>query len=102
MADTYAAFDTDGTWTSTGVGDKLILRNSSPGATRRGIQVTVNNLDLEPAGNVLCLLHAGAVKQPTIEAGSGNSALVGKDWEIKEIRITGAIAGTYTYHFSSP
>lgn len=102
MADTYTMFDTDGTWTPTGTGDRLILKNTFPRAGRRGIQVTVNNLDLEPAGRVLCLLHAGAVKQPVIEAGAGNSALVGEDWEMLEVRISGAAAGTYTYHFSSP
>jgi hypothetical protein len=101
MVDTYAMFDVDGTWTPAGVGDRLIVRNNSPRSSRRGIQTTVNNLDLELA-TIDVLVHAGAVKQPDIEAGSGNSALIGKDWEIKEIRISGAAAATYTYHFSSP
>lgn len=101
MTITYASFDTDGTWTPANTSDQLVLRNTFPQAGRRGIQTTVNNLDLE-AATIDVLVHAGAVKQPEIEAGAGNSALIGKDWEVKEIRISGAAAGTYTYHFSSP
>lgn len=101
MAVTYAKFDEDGTWTPASTEDELVLRNSFPSAGTGGIQTTVNDLDLETA-TIDVLVHAGALKQPTIESGSGNSALIGKDWKVKEIRISGATPGTYTYHFSSP
>ena len=101
MATTYANFDEDGVWSPASTSDDLVLRNVFPRAGRRGIQATVNNLNLETA-TIDVLLHAGVVKQPDFEAGAGNSALIGEGWEMLEIRISGASAGTYTYHFSSP
>lgn len=100
MATTYAKFGEVGTWVCAGVGDELILR-VPPGSSRRGIQIGIADLDLETV-DVEATVPPGIVQDVEIEAGAGSSALIGKDWEVTQIRITGAAADTYTYYFAYP
>lgn len=100
MAITYAEFGVNKTWVCAGISDELILK-VPPGSSRRGIQIGINNLNLETV-DVEVTLPPSIAKDAEIETGSGNAALIGKDWEMLQIRITGAAAATYTYHFSYP
>jgi len=100
MATVYAEFGVTKTWTSTGVGDILALK-VPPGESRRGIQVGIVGVDLN-AATVKATVPPSIQKTVEIETGSGNAALVGKDWEMTRIEISGVAAGSYNYHFSYP
>jgi hypothetical protein len=100
MAITYAEFGVSKPWFCAGAGDELILKVPA-GESRRGIQVGIADLDLETV-DVEVTVPPGIVLDADIETGAGRSALVGKDWEMTQIRITGAAADTYTYYFAYP
>lgn len=100
MATVYAEFGVQKSWTSNGVEDILALI-VPPSESRRGIQIGIVGVDLN-AATVKATVPPGIQQTVTIESGSGNSALVGKDWEMTRIEISGVAAGSYNYYFSYP
>ncbi len=98
MADLTARLNTVYSWTSAGVGDKLICQNISPGL-RTGVQVEINGVNLDTA-TIVCFGETGAQKTVASVAQIEEIALIGEGFSISRIEISGVAAGTYSIKFS--
>jgi hypothetical protein len=95
MADLTVKLNQTTEWTCAGTGDVLTCSDISQ-SLRGGVQIETE-FDMT---EVTVTLPSGATKDVTIAAADQNAALVGKDFSIASISITGVAAGTYTVRFS--
>lgn len=95
MADLNAKLNQTTEWTCAGTSDVLTCSDISQ-QVRGGVQIETE-FDMT---TVTVTLPSGATKAVTIATEDKNIALVGKDFSMASIAITGIAAGTYTVRFS--
>jgi len=95
MANLTARLNQTVEWTCAGTSDVLTCSDISQ-QVRGGVQIETE-FDMT---TVTVTLPSGATKAVTIATADKNVALVGKDFSMSAISITGISAGTYTVRFS--
>lgn len=97
MADLTVRLNQTLEWTCAGTSDVLTCSDLSQ-PLRTGVQCET---DFSMAtATVTVTLPSGITKTVTVAAADANCALIGKDFQISAISITGVSAGTYTVRFS--
>ena len=84
-------------WTCAGTGDVLTCSDLSR-PLRTGVQCETD-FDMHTS-NVTVTLVSGIEKDVSVAEADANCALIGKDFQVAAISITGVSAGTYTVRFS--
>lgn len=95
MANITARLNQTVEWTCAGTSDVLTCSDISQ-QIKGGVQIETE-FDM---ATVTVTLPSGATKAVTIATADKNVALVGKDFSMSAISITGISAGTYTVRFS--
>lgn len=95
MANLTAKLNQTTEWTCAGTSDVLTCSDISQ-QVRGGVQIETE-FDMT---TVTVTLPSGATKAVAIATEDKNIALVGKDFSMASITITGITAGTYTVRFS--
>lgn len=95
MANLTARLNQTVEWTCAGTSDVLTCSDISQ-QIKGGVQIETE-FDMT---TVTVTLPSGATKAVTIATADKNVALVGKDFSMSAIAITGISAGTYTVRFS--
>lgn len=97
MADLTARLNQTVAWTCAGTSDTLTCSDISE-AIRSGVQIETE-FDMDGA-EITVTLKSGLSKIVTVAAGDKNCSLIGKDFMMSSIAITGVAAGKYTVRFS--
>jgi len=97
MADLTVRINQTREWTCSGTSDVLSCTDISQ-PLRNGVQVETD-FDMHTA-DVTVKLPSGIAKAVTVSEHDKKIALIGKDFSMSEISITGVPAGTYTVRFS--